>query len=655
VAQVPWNAAHDGTPTAVAWLRDDHGDVAAVVIGTDVQNNIYVFRWDEDRELKLARQFRGHQSAVTALDVSADRRLLVSGSLDGTMAIWKLEGFDRLPWSVNRWGVQLDPTPQGLEVTAIRPEGPLHYRGVRVGDEIRQLRWHDGQQIHTAETPEQMLQALQQLSWRTMVLFETRRGRRQQPLFQLYPAWQPMASLAVAQNRQWAYWTPEGYYAASFDGHKLFGWQINRGLDVLPEFMLAAQLREDLERPEVMSDLLAAGDLLESFRRQGVEPPAQPEQALVSRYRLQPQVEILSPAPGDEPTGSRWQIVADVTLRRGQRLASPKAFANGVAAGPPTLITTESTVQGIRQRYQWDLGIPNDRTILLQVLASTESGIGAEARRLYHRASVEQRRPGRLYVLGVGVNQYQDAQIQQLEFARENARQVVETLKRQAEPLYRVTALQLLDDQATRWLWNEVRQRTWERARAEVGPDDLIVIFLSGHGLRDPVTDQYFFVTANARYADLRRRQYLDCLSVDDLLAFGQLPCRKLVILDTCHSGALEEPGTQELRAAIRALQGDLVLTLTASEGAEEAAEVRERRLGRFTARLLEALHGQADQVAHGGDGDGLVGWDEIVAYVQQSVIADSQGDAVPQHPVAGPAELLPHLQFPLTRAANSD
>ena len=127
-------------------------------------------------------------------------------------------------------------------------------------------------------------------------------------------------------------------------------------------------------------------------------------------------------------------------------------------------------------------------------------------------------------------------------------------------------------------------------------------------------------------YADVKADRFGDCVSFDDFAAFADVPCRKLVILDTCHSGAIQQPlRQQDLKAALRSLQHDLVFTMTASEGGQEAVEERERKLGRFTARLLEALEGVADDAAFGGDQDGIVTLNEAIRYVSETVTADSE------------------------------
>ena len=89
--------------------------------------------------------------------------------------------------------------------------------------------------------------------------------------------------------------------------------------------------------------------------------------------------------------------------------------------------------------------------------------------------------------------------------------------------------------------------------------------------------------------------------------------------------------------------------------GDQEAVEDKQRQLGRFTYRLVEALNGAADQSEQGGDANGVVTWKETVAYVTAAVTADSarDPDGSRQFPTAGPLELLDYARLPLTGAAS--
>jgi WD40 repeat protein len=648
-ARLPLLPNRHGAPSATGWIPDRQGRPLAVAVGTNVDNNIYVFRLTVAGACPLLRVFRGHEGAVTSLSVSRDGRYLASAGLDATIRVWPLRDVGADDELVNRWGATFAVVDNQLQVATIREDGPLFFRGLRAGDVIRRLSWRDGTELAASDVPTAMREGLRQRPWDQLLAFESERGRTAVAAFQLLPAWQPLATLIVAENREWAYWAPSGYYDASFEGHKLFGWQVNRGLQRAPDFFRAAQLRQRLERPDIMSRLLAAGSVEAAFRAVHREPPLNSQLAVRQEYLLKPQVTILKPTPGTLLTGDRATIEAEITVGPGQELVPPKAFANGVLGAGGQLVAQAAADGGQKFTYRWDARLPSDPRLLIQVVAATGAKVADWATVVVDRTPPV-RRPARLFVAVAGVNQYRDAQLPKLDFAVRNAGELAAALRDGAGSLYRSRAASLLDQRVTRPAWIVTMEHYAAELRVHASPDDLLVIFLSGHGVRDSETGLYYFVTAEARYGDLLAGRYADCLAFEDLSLFADVPCRKLVILDTCHSGAIQPLRQQQLKAALRALQDDLVFTLTASEGDQEAAETRQRRLGRFTARLIEALQGQADQQA--GNRDGVVTLDEAAEYAQRMVAADSAADPVRQHPTAGPRELLDFARVPLTQSA---
>ena len=95
--------------------------------------------------------------------------------------------------------------------------------------------------------------------------------------------------------------------------------------------------------------------------------------------------------------------------------------------------------------------------------------------------------------------------------------------------------------------------------KKEVTADDLLVILLSGHGIRDEQSDDYYYLPADASFAEVMSRRYDKCISSADLARFANISCRKLVILDTCHSGAVRPLQQRQLKSALRALQEDMM------------------------------------------------------------------------------------------------
>ena len=151
------------------------------------------------------------------------------------------------------------------------------------------------------------------------------------------------------------------------------------------------------------------------------------------------------------------------------------------------------------------------------------------------------------------------------------------------------------------------------------GPDDRVIVFFSGHG-----------------FLDDRGRMYLAPLDCDrENLALTGLPvshlrdylsnCKarvKVLILDTCHSGATKGSkaigvGAAKLGNEFQKAEG--LVTLASCKGDEVSYEWDEKGHGAFTYWLAQGLGGQADRTGQ-GNGDGVVTLDELYAYAYDKV-----------------------------------
>jgi WD40 repeat protein len=70
----------------------------------------------------------------------------------------------------------------------------------------------------------------------------------------------PSMTLFPSIDGEWVAWTPEGFFAASSHGGDLIGHSINQGLEKLPAYVSAEQLRERFYRPDFLQAKLQ-GDL----------------------------------------------------------------------------------------------------------------------------------------------------------------------------------------------------------------------------------------------------------------------------------------------------------------------------------------------------------------------------------------------------------
>jgi WD40 repeat protein len=644
----------EGRIRCYCWVPDANGNPFAIAVGTNNQYSIYVCKLVDRGPCPILRHFRGHSEHPTSLCISRDLRYLVSGSADGTVRFWSLEEFARGNEPRSRWGADFAVDGGKLVAKMVLPAGPLFHKGLRDGDVIREMIWpteandndakkNGGSIAHIpVNDPAKMLASLRDMPWGTQVAFSPTRDGKDRPGFQVLSAWEPLATLFVNGNREWAFWTPAGYYDASFNGHRLFGWQVNRGLERLPDFYRADQFFRTLERPDVMQRLLTAGSLQSAFQAAAAAPPAQLNESLPKQIAATPRVEILAPAPGAVVNEASTRVRARIEMPGEGKVLRSRVFANGVAGRNAQLVSEKNIESGRELTYEWDVPLPQEPKNLIQVMVSTDAPTAAFGDVLIdHQAAKEDRLP-KLYVVALGLNKYGDPEIQPLTFSVADAEAVVESLKKETQGLYALDDVALLTDkQVTPQDFRAALGQLSEKLKSIAQPDDLLFLFLAGHGIVDEQTKKYYFVGYDFTMADFQKGNYKECISWDDFRTLADVPCRKLALLDTCHSGAIQPPRSSDLKAAIRELQEDVVV-VTASTGDQRSAEKPSWGHGAFTKCLLEALGGQADT-----GGAGYVTLDELVAYLKHSVPKITEGL---QTPTAAPDDILPFITLPLTK-----
>ncbi|MEX1041966.1 MAG: caspase family protein [Pirellulaceae bacterium] len=654
-ATLPLDSATDGRVISACWYHPQPNQPAPtrLLVGTGGRNHAYLFDISQPGAAKLVREFRGHWSAIRGIGVSPDARYAVTGSDDATIRVWKLPAEEETTRSQQAWGAVFEQVDNQIVIRELTLDGPLNYRGARVGDVIRRVSRTspdaaEGAQETIIEDPGAILETLAAADGRTMLRFEFERQTIPLRHFYLHPAWQPLVSLAVTTDQEWAYWTPYGYYDASFNGHKIFGWQFNQGLDRSPEFFLASELREQMERPRILENVLRGGSVEAAMKVANTERPADLHSRLETLQGLQPKITFLSPDNGQKIDTNTTTVEAVVDVPRGIQLVTPKLYANAVPASEGELLGKSEEERRDMYRYRWKVSLPPDQVIRLQVLASTTDGIAAAARITIENESPSPNRSPRIHLVAMGINQYADRQIPALDFATSNVQAAVATLARNGGGVLNIDSTSLVNENVTKGLWNVSVDSLLDRIQDTVQPQDVVLIFLSGHGVRDIDTQGYYFLTAEARFSDVMGRRYQHCISGEDLAKFSRLPCRKVVILDTCHSGALQTLKEEDLKTIVRTLQNDLMITITASQGDEEAFESADQRLSRFTARLVKGLDGEADLPQFGGTQDGMVTFAELARYLQTTVSEDARRLGHRQNPTVSPAELLPLVEIPL-------
>lgn len=254
------------------------------------------------------------------------------------------------------------------------------------------------------------------------------------------------------------------------------------------------------------------------------------------------------------------------------------------------------------------------------------------------RERVESAAPGAtstLWVLSIGVSEYENETLR-LHFADADAVEIAQALRQAAHGgvqggRYReVKSMVLTDAEVTRASLLDGLANFLGQA----GPDDVAVLFFAGHGVRDLASGSYYFLPHPATPANLLT-EGLRMSDFDEMLRIVRRNVRAVVVmLDTCHAGAMGAASGQVVSADEMAAQmsaGEGFFLLAASRPGEESKEERSLGHGAFTFSILEGLDGRAD-----GDGDGALSVSELFGYVAKRVPALTGGQQHPYHKTEG-------------------
>lgn len=233
-------------------------------------------------------------------------------------------------------------------------------------------------------------------------------------------------------------------------------------------------------------------------------------------------------------------------------------------------------------------------TLVIQLVFPVSLWAEPNARRL----EVEEVKAGVvLWVLAIGVSQYEDPRIS-LKFADNDALRIAQTLKTQEGVLFQeVQTKTLVNQQATR----EEILKSMRDFLGQAAPNDVVLIFLAGHGLQDRQTGTYYFVPYNANIENLDYAG-LPWPNFQEAVKRLRTQVAKVVLwLDTCHAGAVTARGLNMGEDLAEALEkGEGQYTLSASKAGEESLEDasfrmegEERAHGAFSFSILTGLRGE--------------------------------------------------------------
>ncbi len=658
------DGANQGDGLSYCFLADRQR-AYAIAVGTNHQNGIFVYQLVARGECPLLRYYRDHANVVTSLSVSPDGAYLASASLDQTIKLWSLDGlssWDEIAAAQRSgfrkavaWGAEFVTQGNRLVATEVKPAGIAFARGIRNGQVIHSILRVERGAVRKYETAAEMLDALNRSTVFEQLTINVLKDGQVVMLPAIVPAWEPVATLFVDRHGEWALFTPQGPYDASVNGDQRFGWQFNMGRDVTPEFYLAEKLRE-LEDPSRLRDLFAPGA--------GAMTVAQRIGDLVLQSRLArnvsltaPQVKILEPKDAarfpDNPTVKIRVRVVYPPLGAGQDPASKYdvfATINSASIGKPLRRTRVSNNE---EELLWE----TSQVVAYNKLIVSVSPKDASPKASFADASVSFRAVApeslpRLHTLILAVDTYQNPF--PLLFPVKDGDALMQDLTRYSAALYRPgKAYRLVNEDVSLSTTPQKIQEICDELSREAQPDDLLVVYIAGHGVG--FQGEYFFVPAHEaiKKLDGNEEALIRKIAIpwETLLELRNVPCRKVVMLDTCHSGnaVLRESPAEQLKAAARPIRQSHMLVISATAENQFALEVKEE--GVFTRCVRDGLKGQADghtdEGANEGLRDGEVDVMELAHFVRREV-PERTRTLSPQTPRQSPEDLFRTVDIPL-------
>lgn len=414
-----------------------------------------------------------------------------------------------------------------------------------------------------------------------------------------------MALFPHSDHNRWILWTPSGYYDASVKGEWLVGWHLNRAYNKESDYYSAGRFRAQYYRPEVLQKITRSGDV------RGALKVAEAEMASAARTMgaANPSgAEGVAPAPGVEnilPPVVELQSGAQVETDAAQvpvkfSLRSPndapatevKVRVDGKlihtydSRSLPKARGGETAVQELM------VPVPQDRDVNIVILAKNKNGTSDPTIIRIKRATATGGEPvtklKKLYLLAIGVSSYPGLpKDNQLTYPAKDAKDFAEMFQKHGSNLYDQVEIRIMqNEQATRK--NVLEGLRW--LKEAVGPEDMGILFLAGHGFLHPATKKYYFASSDLIVKDMEKTS-VPGSAIQDLIS--NLRGRGIFFMDTCHSGFVLDNlrvNTEMTGVLNEADDEKGVAILSGAGGRQAALESDAWKNGAFTYAIKEGV-----------------------------------------------------------------
>lgn len=429
-------------------------------------------------------------------------------------------------------------------------------------------------------------------------------------------------------GQDWVAWLPSGYYISSTQGDNYVGWHVNHGKRDAPDFFRAVQFDRILYRPDVFLDAV-----------QVALKPANPRTVVKvkegSGFDITRMSEIAPPrlrlhAAGISRQDGEVRAHFKLIGTGGGKPAKDMAiFVNGIPVTPASERAIETEESGHFQREIMVTLSAQENVVRAESFNGMSMGV-AEAYIHLPDAVRGEAKPGELYMLAVGVNDFPDLSADaSLAYAARDAESMASAVSRPGATRFAKVHVKTINDHTKA---KPERKTIIDALRfiQQAKAGDTVAIFLASHGISDPAGN-YYFVPRDAIAADLEKLEAGG--KVESLIPWTVFfdvlratPGRRLLIVDTCQARNME--GRFESHSLMKRSAASQFSLMLASKGDEESQEHPVAKHGLFTYALLDAMRKPADS-----DNDGKLTVREWFALASRVVDSERDKKVGPQTP----------------------
>ena len=604
-----------GSKKSIKLWNIETGEIIKEVKGTGSSigfspNGKYITSGSWDGTIKLwniespneIKVFRGHTASVSVVAFSSNNKYIISGSTDNSIRLWDIATGKEL--KVFKGHIDFVRSVLFINNDKYIVSGSLDNTiklwDVSTGKEIRTFRGHSAWVCSVSVSPDGKY--IISGGWDgTIKKWDIKTGKE-------------LVSMISFKDGEWITITPDGYFDASSK-------EAAKHMNILVDPLTVTGMDgyyEKFYRPDIV--------------KLALEGKSVPNLAKISNVKPAPIVRIVNTRKED----NKLKFTLEVSPRSGG-VGDIRLYHNGTAVVDTKAV---STGKKIKKPYSITL-VEGNNTINAIAFERTNSKHSEEA--VYTVKSAKKRvvKPN-IHALVVGIEEFGESTLNNLEYSYEDAKLVEATLNNQEQGYFNKVFVTTL---ATKEQTSKENILKALKKFKNIAKDDLFVLYFSSHGMVD--NGEYYLISSNVGANSMHnvKEEALSGKAIQKLIS--NIPAlKKLMVFDTCYSGALGDlldkriyvEGLSE-KAAIESLHSEMgrgTAIFSASTSSEEAIANGYKGHSIFTRILVDGLKGLADS----GREDGFVSTKELDSYVDEELPLVSK-------------EKFQYEQFPVSRVSS--